>query len=134
MKVYAVTSGDYSSYHIVAVFEDKEKANAVADLVGKQSCFHEYVGVEEYETADSKISISDIKATPEHYRPFMVTRYKNGDVYIEDDPIHYEPFVRTGTFDEYDVCVMAKDEEHARKIGMGKIMQYRYEKEVEEAT
>ena len=134
MKVYAVASGDYSSYHIIAVFEDKEKANAVAGLVEKQSYFHEYVGVEEYETIDGQVNISDIKTIPENYKPFRVTYNKGGDAYVETDPSCYEPFVHAGYFSDYDVCVMAQDEEHARKIGVDKIMQYRYEKEVEEAT
>ena len=37
MKVYAITAGSYSDYHIVAITDDKEKAEAMADLINKQA-------------------------------------------------------------------------------------------------
>jgi hypothetical protein len=44
MKIYITTSGEYSDYHITAVFSDKEKAQEYADIF---SCGSNYI--EEYE-------------------------------------------------------------------------------------
>jgi hypothetical protein len=47
MKIYVITEGSYSDYHIVALCEDKEKAECVAEKVCGE--------VEEYETKDADI-------------------------------------------------------------------------------
>ena len=60
MKVYAVTSGDYSDYHIVAITDDKEKAEALADLINKQDKYgYDDACVEEYDTKDVDIAVAN---------------------------------------------------------------------------
>lgn len=60
MKVYVVTSGEYSDYRIIAVFTDLEKAsyycavrNARDQEIDEYSC-----RIEEYETAEDSVEIS----------------------------------------------------------------------------
>ena len=48
MKIYIVTSGIYSDYHINRVFLDKNKANEYAEWLGD-----DHVTVEEYDTSDN---------------------------------------------------------------------------------
>lgn len=47
-RVYIVTHGEYSDYHICAVFENKEKANAY-------QCCHPNTYIEEWELDDDRI-------------------------------------------------------------------------------
>ena len=59
MKVYAVTSGDYSDYHIVAITDDKEKAEALAELINKQDEYYDGSAcVEEYDTKAVDIAVA----------------------------------------------------------------------------
>jgi hypothetical protein len=51
MKVYVVTAGSYSDYHIERVFLDKEKAERYVEL-SQNSCDEPYI--EEFETDDDK--------------------------------------------------------------------------------
>lgn len=57
MKVYAITAGEYSDYHIVAITDDKEKAEALADLINKQADDDDAY-VEEYDTKDVDIAVA----------------------------------------------------------------------------
>ena len=63
MKVYVVTYGAYSEYHIKKVFLDKEKAEKYLALITKSDVFDDYDfdsgRVEEYDTADDEIEIFD---------------------------------------------------------------------------
>ena len=69
MKIYVVTEGDYSDYHIVGVFTNKEQArlNSMA-YVGRE--------VEEYEANASVANVSE--------RMFMMVTYRYTDGLIVD--------------------------------------------------
>lgn len=54
MKIYVVTSGEYSDYHIDAIFLDRQKA--LQYCAAKGIC--EDVSVEKWETADESIECS----------------------------------------------------------------------------
>lgn len=54
MKVYVITSGCYSDYHINRVFIDRDKAELYCAMVNKDFN-HEAVEIEEYETSDDDI-------------------------------------------------------------------------------
>ena len=54
MKVYIVTEGQYSDYHIEKVFLDKNEAYKYMAIEGSYSC-----QVEEYEITDNVISNTD---------------------------------------------------------------------------
>ena len=57
MKVYIVTDGCYSDYHIVAVFLEKEKAELYVKThdFGQTSIFGSDMHIEEYDTQDDTI-------------------------------------------------------------------------------
>ncbi|MBO7451862.1 MAG: hypothetical protein J6U54_16070 [Clostridiales bacterium] len=60
MKVYAVTAGSYSDYHIVAITDDKEKADALVELINKQcdKYGNDDAYAEEYDTKDVDIAVT----------------------------------------------------------------------------
>lgn len=63
MKIFIVTDGTYSDYHIVAVFSTKEKAEAYCAL-------HGYDFVEEYEIDAVKVN-GDVKV----FHNYVFTRF-----------------------------------------------------------
>ena len=50
MKVYIVTSGSYSDYHIDAVCETREKAEKILALISDKDYWHDDAQIEEYDT------------------------------------------------------------------------------------
>lgn len=77
MKVYIATSGEYSDYHISAVFTDREKANRYANLLNASSRWSgDMVCVEDYDTDDVTLGNAN--------DPILVY----GRVDIEDEEIH----------------------------------------------
>lgn len=69
MKVYIVTMGEYSAYHIERVFLDKEKAEhwAEAQKDFTQPDYEEDIQVEEFETSDEAVEISGRKVPTYHF-------------------------------------------------------------------
>ena len=61
MKVYLITGGEYSEYHVFAVKLDKEEAEKVCaeqNEISREDSFH----VEEYDTEDIKVdSATEVK-------------------------------------------------------------------------
>ena len=51
MKVYVLTSGEYSNYHIVGVLLDEEQARIAAEVMSDR---HDDVEVETYDTDELK--------------------------------------------------------------------------------
>lgn len=108
MKIYVITSGEYSSYHICAVATDPERADRLAEFYSTK---YEPAEVEEYDTEDVPYPINDRKS-------YYVRFDKHGNVEI----IYEGPM---GWRDEK-VClyansyvgtnVLAKDKKSAIKI------------------
>lgn len=71
MKVYVVTAGEYSGYHIAAVFTDKDLAYRYASLKTLQETYYEY-DVEEWDTDEVKMEA--IKNEEEEILPTMYYR------------------------------------------------------------
>ena len=72
MKIYLVSTGEYSDYHIIAAFSTRELAEAFSSpFDGEWST----IGIEEY-TVDEKIE----NIAPPGMKAFSVTMAKNGDV------------------------------------------------------
>lgn len=126
MKVYVITKGDYSEYHICGVSLDKADAKVIAE-----KCSDEYVGeakVEEYDSDEFQPFLKDGK----FYRVWMVGETVN----VERESIDYfdlYPPNRVQYYSSngrYQVYVIARDKNHAKKIGLDKIYQYKYEKGV----
>lgn len=59
-KIYVVTQGDYSDYHIIACFTDKEKAELCAKIY---SDYYDEAGVEEYDIKDNDFIWNDKQCT-----------------------------------------------------------------------
>lgn len=63
MKIYVITAGEYSDYHIVAVTTDKEKAdNFVKVHNNSKRFYYDDAYVEEYDTDDFDIAVTDRNA------------------------------------------------------------------------
>ena len=119
---YAVTDGDYSDYHIVAITDNKERAENIKKLYTTK---YSEPMIEEY--FDGEVSDEAV----------YFVRYKtdgNYDVYLVDFDMEnsninvvYEP---TGCdWFKYDVTVMAKDENHAIKIAQDLWAEHKAKKE-----
>ena len=127
MKIYVITEGDYSDYHIIGVTLDRKNAEAYCKL--SRSNYYA-PDVEEYET--------DLFDGIESRKPYSVIMYKDGRVEAEelDGGYSYEFAAehearRFGYAidDNWKVDVLAEDEAHARKIGIDYIMQAKYTEE-----
>lgn len=112
MKVYVITQGVYSDYHIVGVALDKEKAERIASFFDSDS-----TNIEEYDT--EKWDISD-------GRYLYSIRIDKGGIRIIENEDFYDPnVVRAYPWGIYEVSVMARDKKHAMKIASDMIAQYK---------
>ena len=112
MKIYAITKGEYSDYHICALTVSKEKA---AKLRKIYSDSFDEAYIEEYEDSDSE----DIRA-------LFIYRQSNDNVAIWDFNENEKVDI-DGNGDIYAI-VSAKDKEHARKKAQDMIAKYKAEK------
>ena len=119
MKVYVITQGAYSDYHIIGVALDKEKAERIASFFDSDS-----TEIEEYDT--ERWDISD-------GRCLYTIRIDNGRISIIDNDEFYDTNVVRAypSWNVYEVSVMARDKEHAMKIASDMIAQYKAEKMLE---
>ena len=120
MKIYVITKGCYSDYHICSVTEDKEKAKI---LVEKFSDTYDTANIEEYDTEDTN----------------EVLKFKNAYIcwyYSESKEIK----IGSSGFDYFDkevisfrdglyTHVLANTEEDALKIASDKFAKYRAEQQ-----
>lgn len=122
MKVYVITEGCYSNYHICGVALNEEKAEKIAKL-----CHGE---VEEYDTQGwsqflqggtaYNVWVFGDGTTTVRLRSYFDENTKKEIKQVRDYNSHYV------------VSVIARDENHAKKIGTDLVAQYRYEHEVEQ--
>lgn len=126
MKVYVVTEGDYSDYHIVGVTTDRETAKAYCKISAGD--WYE-PKVEEYDTK----AFADIRTA----KPYRVIMEEDGTTTTEEeDGFSYETAVEhqvqhirrwAGKPSYYEVVVLAEDEQHARKIAADYIAEAKWE-------
>lgn len=125
MTAYVITKGEYSDYHICAVTLDKDKAEQLKKLFTDE--WHE-VYIEEYEV-DSHFPID--------YPYFIVDKYSDRievkEIQTDNYACEYDYGVvrrchSRGNKVFYSICVKAKDKDHAKKIALDKIAQYKAEK------
>ena len=116
MKIYAVTDGDYSDYHIIALTVDKERAENLAKIYKAD--------IEEYEDAQEFPKMPMWKYDEGEYRVqcYIIDPDANGKEHIYTR----NPF---GGITYYGAEVYAEDEAHARKKAQDMIAQYKAEKE-----
>ena len=123
-KVYVITRGDYSDYHICAVALDKAKAKKLAKMY---TTAYDNAHVEEWET-DTE---TDINALNGRY-PYSVTFREDGSVDTFKHYYDYETFCEGFSSLEYRslrVNLYAPDKESAIKIAAEKRAKYLAEKE-----
>lgn len=113
-KVFIVTKGCYSDYHIVAVFDSAELANAFKNSFSKSE-YSDEIYVEEFTINPHKESLNN------HYKPFFVRMKKNGEC-LECRESGTYGFEEESDRCQFDVNfnmythAFAKDKEHAIKI------------------
>lgn len=133
MKVYVITAGEYSDYHICAVTDNPVSAENLR--VYYTTSFYDHVFIETFET----------KSLPERPKTCWYCRYgiRNGmDNYGIVDCIEVRYVSKENTdmwefretkinnveysFGTFYVHVFARDKEHAKKVAAEKIYQYKY--------
>lgn len=117
MKIYVITSGEYSDYHICAVTDDPNKA----EILRKQYTDRwDVAEIEEWDTEEpvinegSKYYKVDFNCKGEAIRAFESSPYSSKDI---------------GTIDKWTVELYAKDEETAIKIAAERRAKYLAEKQ-----
>lgn len=129
MKIYVVTSGEYSEYHIVGITLDRQVADTFVN--GKNATRGKYGSefyLEEYETDDFQMIKKGCK-------PYKACFYgnENGDRWSWADECVWGykniGLVEADSRGNYEVNVLAKDIDHALKIGSEKVAEYRAHKE-----
>ena len=127
MKVYVITKGSYSDYHICAVAIDKEKAEKLEDYYTDK---WDEANIEEYDTEASNPFISNFKL-------YFVCCAENGELtpFLITNPSCIELFgptiVTKHEHGQYIAYVWAVDEKHAAKIASDKIAEFKYREEDE---
>ena len=123
MKLYAVTRGDYSDYHIITLTADKEAAKKIAKMFSDE---YDVAKVEEYE--DGKIILD---------KKLYFVRMVDGNIddVAEDlsDYYLFDTSIFRGNMNLgkriYFTHVLTDTAEKAAKIGKDRIMKYIAEKE-----
>ena len=118
MKIYIVTAGEYSDYHICKVFLDKEKADKYVALETECDEFLSYnMYVSEWETSDDKV---DMNAKVGYYHYCYINHM--GEIETDDEYAdETEPRIDEGDvilkFDAWGLAVYSKKSfEHAKKV------------------
>lgn len=130
MKIYVITAGEYSDYHICAVTDDSVSAENLR--VYYTTSLYDYVNIETFET----------KSLPERPKTCWDCRYYLDKGHMTCTEVCYVSKEEVGGRDVWEtkindvkyssflnafsIYVFAKDEEHASKIAAEKIYQYKY--------
>lgn len=121
MKVYVLTEGEYSDYHVVTVKLEKGQAEKLARI-------HPDWEVEEYDTDEITIKESYMYRVYVYDEGVASAKTINDDCY-ETMPTHIDR--GWPCLDHWEVDVRAEDADHAIKKGVDRIAQYKY-REVED--
>lgn len=78
MKVYVLTQGEYSDYHIIGVYSTKEKAQKLRDAMRTSGTFYDEPQIEEYELDILNPSTGYIRVG---YTPENNTIYQYGFIF-----------------------------------------------------
>lgn len=125
MKLYAVTKGCYSDYHIITLTTSMARAKHLAKMYSDK---FETARVETYEEGDPN----------DNRIPYMVYFYRNGSTAVfakEPDVVDMNELMQVifndspVSYVRYEVLVLAISQEQALKIAADKLAQYKAEKE-----
>lgn len=115
MKVYVVTQGEYSNYGIVGVAIDKKQAEYIVMI---HNTYNEPCYIEEYDTEEIKVD--------KDFEPNWIVRFDTDEINAIYPFTGRKPFkVKEHDGNQYDVIVKAKDEDHATKIAIDTLAQYK---------
>lgn len=137
MKIYVITAGEYSDYHICAVTDDPVSAENLR--VFHTTSDYNQAAIEEYETTAMperpKTCWYCVYDSRNSFMSCVEVRYvSNEDVKEATDKgdFLYETKINDVwySFGDFHVYVFAKDEEHARKIAAEQIYQSKYKSEL----
>lgn len=113
-KMYIITAGEYSDYHICGVYDDKEKAQEYIDVFAKDE--YSEMMIEDFMLNPYELEIS------EGMRPYFLRMDREGNVYdihVRDSSYKFNYDDISHGFDVndnlYNHC-FARNEEHAVKI------------------
>ncbi len=131
MKIYVVTQGEYSDYHIVCVTDDYRNAETARFVVSQD--WYE-ARIETYDTDDVRFNLGDVN-------PYNVMLMDDGRVIVKalstDDGFSFSTAICHDVLRSNkgwnEVDVLAKDQAHAKKKGVDLIMKYKYGRKVEGA-
>lgn len=115
-KVYVVTEGSYSDYHIVAIFSDKNNADIHAALLNSTESFYDEARVEEWDVDDVEI---DTCKKLIHYATVYYCKGEITHVNISngiDGLIKFDQPIKIGYDYSAFVNVRADDIDKAKKI------------------
>jgi len=132
MKVYIVTSGFYSDWHIDAVCDDEEKARKISSLINEDD--GPYVKVwdtDMYDIIDDGSNLFDITISTTTDEIIRVFSWKSNNpaynVIVKDSGAYWDH--SDSSMPHIIFRVRAKDEEHARKIALDRYYIWKAEKE-----
>lgn len=90
MKVYVVTAGEYSDYHICKIFLDKEKAEKYVALENEMNEYlYDNCWVDEWDTSDDSIDIN--AKTAKYYYAYITT---DGEIETDEEDGQDYPEIR----------------------------------------
>lgn len=120
MKIYVITKGCYSDYHICAVTEDKYKADL---LVKRFTDNREEAHIEEYDTDDYAVLLSNnVYFCRQRKGEEIKIRLSTGD-YINEHTLSVKGCCGGTLY----MHVIARNEEQALKIALDRFAKYRAE-------
>ena len=129
MKIYVITEGCYSDYHIVGVATDREMAEKIRQRNNEDSIYDDATRIEEYDTEVWEEMIRDDRYIFKVWEtPFgeLVAYRENWDI---EEKYSIRNKVDCNNNDKLSVYVLAKSVQHARKIGSDMFAKYKAEKE-----
>lgn len=134
MKVYVITQGEYSDYHILGVSLDRERAERIVQLYHDDNALWDQPIIEEYETDVIDVQMQGLLYTVTRTAAGIILNRTDYD--LEQDLEHLnkvEKGARLGGIPQPPhVIVMAKNREQALKKASDLFAEYDYRKAMEE--
>ena len=129
MKIYVITKGEYSDHHICAVSEDERKAEMLRRFYSGDGRYEEAT-IEEY---DTNLWLTEIESG---FKMYCCRVDDDGIIEIVESALTLD-YTSPGDFKvryyekqhRYCLYVFAKDKDHAKKIAIDKVNEYKAIKE-----
>lgn len=116
-KVYVITQGSYSDYQVVGVALDPEQAERLRVI---KSTFGDPCEIEEFDTEEIEV---DKDFEPLWCVPFDMDNVKEDDIFPFTGNAPYK--IEEWGYKQYNVIVKAKDKDHAIKVAIDTLAQYK---------